>query len=224
MWRKLAYLMFAMAVVALPLLLVSGCAEKLPTEGEAQAPDQVSEEGFDFPGPVDQSLGAWTSIAWPFQGDHPNNWKNWNNENYPVGGSMGHYCNNQYIHTHSGADHYARDLSRKHGGTANRPVYAGLSGKIVFVGPYGPGMSVVIYYPSQRLCIRYAHLGEVAVHVGQHVSIRQYIGKIKDMGNNSHLHLVAYENVPEGQNGYPGDIPNLCDRTNLYSCRVFFFS
>ncbi|MFH0853723.1 MAG: C39 family peptidase [bacterium] len=45
MWRKLRFVMFAMAVVAWPLLLVNGCAEKLPTEGEVEATELPQEFG-----------------------------------------------------------------------------------------------------------------------------------------------------------------------------------
>ncbi|MFH0853720.1 MAG: C39 family peptidase [bacterium] len=45
MWRKLRFVMFAMAVVALPLLLVNGCAEKLPTEGETEEFSQSVDDG-----------------------------------------------------------------------------------------------------------------------------------------------------------------------------------
>lgn len=219
--RHAAWKRFGTALVY-GLVLLAGCSN-LPTEEEGEATDQLALEDFDFPGPIDQSLGAWTSIAWPFVGDHPNNWRNWNCENYPCGGAMGNWCG-AYIHSHSGADHYARDLSRTTGPTAGRSVHAGFSGRVVYVGPYGAGTSVVLYYPSQRVCIRYAHLGEVAVQRGQYVTIRQYLGKILNQGSNSHLHLVAYENVPAGSNGYPAYIPGLCHRDNWHSCRVFFFS
>jgi len=60
MWRKLRFVMFAMAVVVLPLLLVNGCAEKLPTEGETdiEFSDLFNpEEPWELPEAVTQDLG-----------------------------------------------------------------------------------------------------------------------------------------------------------------------
>jgi murein DD-endopeptidase MepM/ murein hydrolase activator NlpD len=170
--------------------------------------------------PPSRSLGAWTSIAWPFKYESPNLWRGWTGEK--TDGGMIWSCRG-YINSHSGADHYASDLYRKDGSTHGRRVYAGLSGKVVRARySSGYGNEVVIHYPKQRLMIRYTHLSYIASNVkeGRSVSIRQYIGRVGNTpgGFSSHLHLVVYENVD------PGRIPSLCNRNNWHACRVYFFS
>ncbi|MFA6512438.1 MAG: M23 family metallopeptidase [Patescibacteria group bacterium] len=178
---------------------------------------------LDRPNTLDpKSIGAYTAIAWPFPWESPNDWRG-DEGDRTDGGWYNSRCAG-WIPTHSGADHYARDLSRRYKSTAGARVYAGLTAKVVKIEKYGAGWSVVLYYPKQRLCIRYAHMDGIVVNVGWTVSMRQYLGYVLDQGSGSHLHLVVYENVPEGSNGFPAYIPSVCNRDTWHACRVYFFS
>ncbi len=201
--------------------VLSGCGE--------EGGDGSSVTGLEVGGMPDNIplvIGAYTSIAWPFgPNEHPDDWRG--DEGDRTNGGMISACGG-WISSHSGADYYARDLSRRSGTTSGKKVYAGISGRVVkanWTDCYGN--SVVIYDHSRRLAIRYAHLQSITVSQGDWVTIRQYIGKVGNTGCgsfNAHLHLVAYENIDHFINGDHNRpvIPTVCD-SDYYSCRIYFF-
>lgn len=217
-------LLIALVVVSLVFMAAPNYAQQNTEETTwGRIKVQYGEQThLDRPNALEpKSIGAYTAIAWPFPWESPNDWRG--DENDRTGGGTIQSCG-AIINSHSGADYYARDLSRRYQSTAKARVYAGLTGKVVRVERYGPGWSVVIYYPRQRLCIRYAHMDGIVVSVGWTVSMRQYLGYVLDQGSGSHLHLVVYENVPVGSNGYPAYVPNVCYRDTWHACQVYFFS
>lgn len=202
------------SAVVLALVGLANCREQ-PTVVEDHEPSLPT-----------QKIGASMAIAWPFgTAQDPDDW-------YGVNGTRtsGAYiyirCYGRKAYTHSGADVYARDLSRE-GDEIGTPIYAGFTGLIVMAGDYGDGYGnqVVIYDHSRRVAIRYAHLSRVGVSVGQTVSIRQYIGKLGCTGTcfGTHLHLVGYENIDHFRDNDPTRpvIPTLCD-SDYYAVIVFF--
>lgn len=209
------------SLIAVATLVVSagiqGCGEEknLPTKSTSTSTP-----------PVDLSLGAWTTIVWPFgPNENPSDWRGVEGDR--TGGGTISACGGT-INSHSGADYYARDLSRKTGETSGRSIYAGFSGYVVKAGSAGGyGLCVVIYDPSRRLAIRYAHLSEVGVSEGMCIAARAYIGRVGNTpgGFSPHLHLVVYENINHFINGDPSRpvIPTVCD-SDYYACRVFFMS
>ncbi len=210
-----------LAVLAMALVF-AGCSqndEQSNPTASLHQDNQVPSGGKDREvTPIVTSIGAYMTIAWPFLNDSPDNWTG--DEGTRTDGAWGYYCgSNRY--SHSGADYYARDLNRT-GGDYGRNIYAGFAGEVVVAGwDGGYGYSVVIYYESRHVAIRYAHLSSVGVSVGNNVSIRQYIGQVGDSGgaDGSHLHLVGYENINDNY-GNP-IIPTLCD-SDYYSCILYF--
>ncbi len=206
----------------------TGCNKDSPVD-PVSSDTNSNENPFTHPDDLGgglRSIGAWTSIAWPFGPyENPSQWTGWQGER--TGGGTINACGGP-INSHSGADYYSRDLYRNDGQTMYRPVYAGLAGRVVVAGSDGGyGLSVVIHYPRQRLLIRYAHLSGIAyISVGQNVAIRQLIGYVGNTpgGNFSpHLHLTVYENVDTNPDGSPRYIPNLCRGGTWHACRVYFF-
>jgi len=211
--------------MVLPLVLVAlvvGCSN---TENPTATIPEIEQADSLMTGET-QSIGAYTSIAWPFgPNENPNDWRG--DEGDRTGGGTIWACGG-WINSHTGADYYARDLSRLSGTTAGRDVFAGFSGLVVKASNTDCyGNCVVIYDHTRRVAVRYAHLQSIGVTKGQWVNIRQFIGKVGNTGCgtfNAHLHLVVYENINHFNNGDPNQpvIPIVCD-SNFYACRVYFF-
>src|SRR5690606_5079569 len=220
-------LLFVFTLFIFTPFVLSGCGEEKVTEAETQ--NDFGSLPSDSSLVEPQSIGAYTSIAWPFgSSQHPNNWSGVKNER--TDGGMIDACGGR-INSHTGADYYARDLYCTNGPTAGKDVFAGFSGLVVkanWSDCYGN--CVVIYDHSRRVAVRYAHLQSIAVTENQWVNIRQYIGKVGNTGCgsfNPHLHLVVYENINHfitrhGNPNWPV-VPIVCD-SDFYACQVYFFS
>ncbi|MDP2685502.1 MAG: M23 family metallopeptidase [bacterium] len=224
-FQKLLIAISAIVLIA-AFALISGCSnENGPVQSLAEAqvdnPDpNQTENGGEVEPPVVGRIGANINIAWPFPGDDPSEWRFGRNQERTGGGNI--YACGRSMNSHSGADYYARDMSRYDGYSYGRGVYAGISGRVVkasWAGGYG--YSVVIYDASRHVAVRYAHLiGFGLVRLGTWVTAGQYIGMLGDSGNaggTPHLHIVAYENVPN--NGPNGWLPSCCSST-WYACRI----
>ena len=127
--------------------------------------------------PTATSLGSTLNIWFPFG---PSQVDLWTGETGTrTNGGMLDICGG-YISTHSGADYYARDMSRNDGQpSAGQLVYAGYSGWVVRAGwDGGYGNVVVIWDPNRSVCTRYAHLQSVIVAKGQYISIHTRIGYV----------------------------------------------
>lgn len=111
--------------------------------------------------------------------------------------------------THWGDDFYAQDWARSCGQTFGQPVFAGISGQIVLAGERGPyGNTVVIYDGQTRFALKYSHLSEIMVQVGEYVLAgRSLLGRVGNTGNiqatgcsehpGAHLHLSLHKNVAD---------------------------
>lgn len=169
-------------------------------------------------------MGASMNIAWPFgPNEHPDAWSG--DEGSRTSGLSGSFCNGTRSSTHAGADYYARDLSLRNGDDYGKPIYAGLTGKVIRAADVGDGygLTVVIYDASRRVAVRYSHLSSVGVSRGQWVNIRQFIGRVGCSGKctGAHLHLTGYENINDN-NGNP-IIPFLCD-SDYFVIALYFTS
>lgn len=219
--KKFVFLGSALLVVMLMTLM--GCDQKNPMgTDEEQFLDNGKGDDGEFP---NLSIGGAIGIAWPFGGaEDPNKWVG---DEGDRSGGINTQTGCGYRSTHSGADYYARDLSRS--GCQGVLTYAGFSGKVVQVASPsnyngGYGGTVVIHDSSRRVAIRYSHLSQVGVSKGQWVSWGQYIGKVGNTGKSTgpHLHLAAYENIDHfDKDGYPV-IPTLCDDV-FYACATYFY-
>ncbi len=166
-----------------------------------------------------------TGILWPFgYWEDPANWNGVGGTR--TGGGYGTYCGS-YRSTHSGADYYSRDLSKKNTWNNGRPVYAGRSGYVIRAKSTDCyGNSVVIWVPGENIQIRYSHLSRI--NIGENMSIRQgaLIGWIGNDGCGSfspHLHLTVYKGIPLNVNGWPSRVGYLC-MSDSYACQVYFYS
>jgi murein DD-endopeptidase MepM/ murein hydrolase activator NlpD len=140
-----------------------------------------------------------------------------------TGGGQIYSCGGT-INSHSGADYYARDMSRYDGRSSGQAIYSGIWGWVVRAGNTdGYGNSVVIWDPSRSVCVRYAHMQSVGVSVGQYINRAKYIGTVGNSpgGFSPHLHIAAYEHVPVGTNGAPV-VPYVC-MSEYYCCQIQFF-
>jgi murein DD-endopeptidase MepM/ murein hydrolase activator NlpD len=111
--------------------------------------------------------------------------------------------------THWADEYFAQDWARGCNQTYGLRVYAGISGEVVYAGVRGPyGNTVVIYDRETRFALKYSHLSEIAVSVGELVLAgKSFIGRVGDTGNvqtsgcpnnpGSHLHLVLFKNVSD---------------------------
>ncbi|XOU94157.1 MAG: M23 family metallopeptidase [Candidatus Kerfeldbacteria bacterium] len=236
-------LLIALSVIAMvaTLALVQGCSENenpiesseisldLPVYPDDMAfqADTISIDSGAIIGDVDIEGGAAKryaalGIAWPFgRYEHPNWWRG--DEGWKTGGGTITACGRR-LNSHTGADWHARDFSRYDGSQWAKPIYAGISGKVVKAGNSGGyGNCVVIYDAGRHVAVRYAHLILASVvGVGQYVRAGQHIGWLGNSpgGFTEHLHLVAYENVVHN-NGNP-IIPSVCS-PEWYSCATFFY-
>jgi len=232
MLKKNFLITFVVIAMVATLGLIQGCSEnENPVESIAIQIDESQErwsgwDDFEFPGEgelpegVVAKRGAAIGMAWPFGGaENPHRWVGWTGWSY--GGAWGNTgCGWRF--THSGADLYARDLSRA--GCTGVRVYAGFTGKVIRArNDGGYGKTVVIYDRNRHVAVRYSHLSVIGVYKGQWVSWGQYVGKVGSTGFSSgpHLHLAAYENINDNH-GNP-IIPSLCDSEH-YTCASFFYS
>lgn len=207
---------FFFLILALPLINCLGCGT-----GETVLEPVTGSSLNDDIGGYPQVRGAYMGIASPIgPGEDPDDWRGMTGVR--TGGGTIYACGHT-VNSHTGADYYARDISRYSGTTLGKKVYAGFSGLVVKVGSgYGQGYQVVIYDATRHVAIRYAHLMSYTVHKGQYVSVRQYIGKIGNTDAGPHLHLVGYENIDHfDAEGYPV-IPTLCDSEH-YCCILYFY-
>lgn len=212
-WSSMAFLLF----------LVTACSERT-TDVTAPA-DLVEDDGGGTAEEIvpEMSLGGRMTVAWPMgSGQSMGNWSG--DEGEKTSGGWASFCG-RTGYTHSGADHYARDLNRNGGSDEGLPVYAGFYGRVVDAADRGAyGKTVVIYDASRRVMLRYAHLSSIGVSYGQWVSSRQYIGNVGHTGNTggtSHLHVNGYENINHfAPNGDP-IIPSMCDG-DFYACAIYF--
>lgn len=200
-----------------------GAVKGLYREAEPNASTTVPQEPSKAGG-LPQTAG-WVAIAWPFgPAEDPAYWRG--DEGDRTGGGMvSTSCG--YINSHTGADYYARDLSRTNASTWGRPVYAGITGVVIrarFDGGYGN--SVVIWNPVSNIQVRYAHLASFSAWEGMYVSIRQYIGRVGNTSSSGsnftpHLHLAVYQGIPVGSNGLP-QVGYLCT-SSAYARPCYFF-
>lgn len=210
------------------LVLIAGIAVVLPacsdeislsTASEQSSIPDTAEQDSTM-NPPDMTLNASMWVAFPVRGENPNDWNGVTGTR--TDGGIIDACNKQDISSHSGADHYARDLSRKDGSTLNRRVHAGIDGEVVKAGWTDDyGKQVVIYDSARRVAVRYAHLNTYYVGIGARVKVNDMIGRMGNTGCqggcSEHLHIVAYENVPDRNS-----IPYLCNST-WYACRIDFY-
>lgn len=185
--------------------------------------NDVASQTPKFVGPGTNSIGSYMSIAWPFVNQNPDLWRGDEDER-TLGGSI-YACGGTRM-SHTGAEYYARDLSRPDGATYGQPVGAGINGRVVVAGwQSGYGNTVVIYDAAARRAVRYAHLQYVSVSYNQNVAIRQKIGAVGNSGCTpcgAHLHLVGFTNIDHFQRNGDPCIPTLCDN-DYYACAVYFF-
>jgi len=74
------------------------------------------------------------------------------------------------------------------------------------------GKMVLIHYPSLNITLRFAHLEDIYVHLGDKVNCKTVVGKMGDTGNSpngAHLHLEvilqkAYGKYDFPDNGFSG--------------------
>jgi hypothetical protein len=110
--------------------------------------------------------------------------------------------------THWADEFYAQDWARGCGLTHGQKLFAGISGEIVLAGQRGPyGNTVVILDRESGFALKYSHLSELAVSVGEYVLAGQsFIGRVGNTGNSqsqsgcsqspgAHLHLALFKNV-----------------------------
>ena len=109
--------------------------------------------------------------------------------------------------THWGDDYYAQDWARGCGQTHGLRLFAGISGQVVWAGARGPyGNTVSIYDRESGFVLKYSHLSEVTVKVGDYaLAGKTFVGRVGNTGNfqntgcqsngGSHLHLSLYKNV-----------------------------
>lgn len=109
--------------------------------------------------------------------------------------------------THWGDEYYAQDWARGCGQTYGMGLYAGISGQIVWAGARGPyGNTVAIYDKQSGFVLKYSHLSEVNVAMGDYVLAgKSFVGRVGNTGNiqssgcqnqpGSHLHLALFKNV-----------------------------
>jgi len=243
MWRKSTII--AMAVLAIALAAgFYGCGEQ---ENPVGSVNQEKQDLANFPdssmkggnGEID-CIGACIVIAWPFN-ESMWLWTGWQGER-TSGGQIDPQCTVNCKYTHSGAEWYARDLNRPGTADFGKNVYAGMSGQVVQAYGSCPsshnnchhnrgyGNNVVIYDWVHHVAIRYSHLSQTFVTVGQWVTAAgqpmcgSLIGKVGNTGHSegSHLHLAAYENIDHFQsNGYP-IIPTPND-SQWYTCMTSFY-
>lgn len=109
--------------------------------------------------------------------------------------------------THWADEYHAQDWSRECGGTYGQRVYAGISGVVAWAGPRGPyGNTVTIFDQESGFALKYSHLSEVSVALGEYVLAgKSLVGRVGNTGNiqssacssnpGSHLHLALFKNV-----------------------------
>jgi murein DD-endopeptidase MepM/ murein hydrolase activator NlpD len=107
---------------------------------------------------------------------------------WPVGGK-------NYISQYFWSGHHAIDIAAKKG----TPVYAAISGTVVFVGNKGTGGGNMVWVEEgPRLYTTYNHLSAWAVHVGQKVYTGQRIASVGMTGDATgpHLHFEVWLGKP----------------------------
>lgn len=217
---------FSVALAGLTTGLFS-CESPIETDGQndeilipnEQSSDYTLDGGDQIFNPQ-FSIGGRMNVLWPF-GQSESMGALSGDEGERTNGVNGYFCG-RYVSTHSGADYYSRDLTRS--GAYGKPIYAGISGRVVVARDDGAyGKTVVIYDASRRVALRYAHLSSIGVSHNQWVNPGQYIGKVGNTGNvtGTHLHINGYENIDHFQGGDPV-IPTLCD-SNYYACAIYFY-
>lgn len=119
---------------------------------------------------------------------------------WPVGG-------NNYISQYFWGGHHAIDIAAP----MRTPVYAAVSGTVVFVGNRGfnGGGNVIWVMEGTKLYTTYNHLSVMSVHKGQRISAGQRIGLVGMTGDATgpHLHFEVWL-------GYPWALASVSDAVN----------
>lgn len=183
--------------------------------------DTMVADNRKFEQPTATSIGSYMYVRFPFGFGEEGKWRG--TDGTRTGGGTISSCGTT-LNSHTGADYYARDLSRSDGtNSSGKPIYAGFDGWVVRAGDDGGyGKSVVIWDPNRSVCIRYAHLSYVAVGKGWWISTNTYVGNVGNTpgGFTPHLHIVGYEHVPVSNNA--PIIPYIC-KSNYYACILYFW-
>lgn len=169
------------------------------------------------------SIGAVLYVWYPFGPAQVDMWSGLTGDR-TLGGMLT-LCGS-YRGTHSGADYYARDMTRYDGQTTGQTVYSGYCGNIVRAGWVdGYGNAVVIWDPIRSVATRYAHLQSVdpSIRLGQYICKGKVIGKVGNTpgGFPAHLHLASYEHVPVDKYGL-AIVPYVC-MSDYYACISRFY-
>lgn len=133
-----------------------------------------------------------SQIEWPFAGTPSNNTQGWYH-------SCGSGCGE-----HTGDDYHAQDWVRgsdpQHVTGCGCSFYAPISGTVLWSGENEYGQAIAIESDINPSFVFYvAHLKARYVYAGNHVNLRQNIGKIGRTGvasnNICHPHMVLYKNA-----------------------------
>lgn len=226
--KKLLLVGLALALAVVPMTLTS-CGKENPvqpsfTTEQTMTPGDTTTGRIGKPGATTTAIWGDVGIRWPFSySELPENW-NGTDGGRTGGGTLANPCGTGQMNSHSQADYYSRDLSRKSGSSSGVPVYAGRTGIIIYSGNSGGyGESIVIWDPRENIQIRYAHL-QVRGAWGGYVTQGQYLGRVGNTpgGFNPHLHLTVYKNIPLTSGGSPAWTGNLC-RPQSYACSYHFY-
>ena len=211
------------ALLAMTMVFASGCDKAAERLVGVDIADTTQVGSVEKPGATIAAISGEVGIRWPFwYSERPENW-NGTDGNRTGGGLLSNPCGTGQMNSHSQADYYSRDLSRKSGSSQGVPVYAGRTGIVIFSGwSNGYGNTVVIWDPRENIQIRYAHLSEIGAW-GGYIQEGWFVGRIGNTpgGFPSHLHLTVYKNIPLN-NTTPAWTGNLC-RPQTYACSYHFY-
>lgn len=225
---KISWKQGSAIAIVLAVALYLACTSNKPTSnriikndfGTTLIPSNISSDSTVFQdtsaAPIIESMGGVIQADFPFN-ENPSLWRGADGQR--TGGGTVHACGGN-INSHSGADYYARDLSRIDGTQQGKAIYSVYPGYVIrytWDGAYG--ISLVTWNPSNRVAMRYSHMNDDCrqwVTVGQWIGSRIRVGSVGNTGTGGgtpHLHLVAYENVPQGL------VPYVC-LSDYYCCRM----
>ena len=227
---KKQWLNAILAILGICILIVAvfaACADKVSKITNPQKDSNVplTEDIINQPiagqdtasVPVIESSNDYLLCEFPFN-ESPALWRGADGER--TDGGPIDACNQHQISSHSMADFYARDFSRIDRTQEGKAVFASTSGssqgyviRAAWTDAYG--RSVVIYYPNLQKAIRYSHLQDITVSLGQWIYRRTLIGHVGNSGcgGTAHLHMCAYAHVN------PSQVPYIC-MGDYYMCRT----